>query len=146
MDSISFAGQMVRAVLERRKIKTRRLRKFKLGHKYMRENYALHAKFDHLKPIDIPPQSRIHYLADGLKPDWAGKTRPSIFMPEWASRTTIDVIQVIQVPLIDISEEDAQDEGFDDIQSFRNFWNILNGKKHPWNSNPLIWVHSLYLI
>jgi len=110
--------------------------------------------------------------ADGGKPKW----RPSIFMPRWASRLTLEITRVRVERLQDISEEDAKAEGFEPIifdefdiaeimfndpdcqeaevleilgpgqipakADFSLLWDKINGKKHPWASNPWVWVIS----
>lgn len=82
--------------------------------------------------------------------------RPSIFMPRWASRITLEITLVRVERLHDISDEDAQAEGVPDrhnvfhssIQSridnshIRNYavlWNSLHGKG-AWELNPWVWV------
>ena len=70
-------------------------------------------------------------------------------MPKWACRLWLEVVSVRVKRVQDISEGDAIAEGFiyaghgDDWQrhdSFRVYWDKLNSKKHPWDSNPWVWV------
>ncbi len=86
-----------------------------------------------------------------------GKWRPSIFMPRWASRITLEIVSVRVEGLWDITEEDAKAEGCDTFyrdafsetpdqlyisarDEFTALWDFINGKKHPWLSNPWTWV------
>lgn len=82
--------------------------------------------------------------------------RPSIFMPRWASRITLDVTDVRVQRLQDISEEDAKAEGAllpwtgwswdkaDDTRTgrseFEALWNSINGDG-AWEANP--WIVAL---
>jgi hypothetical protein len=78
--------------------------------------------------------------------------RPSIHMPRWASRITLELIGVRVERLHDISEEDAEAEGMDRsiinsgddtsfIPSFADLWAGINGADS-WNANPWVWVLS----
>ncbi|MDT3707447.1 MAG: hypothetical protein ROZ09_11515 [Thiobacillus sp.] len=92
---------------------------------------------------------------DGVLPD-GGKWRPSIYMPRWASRITLEIVSVRVERLQDISEEDAKAEGCEptsmgpngirlDVRqpTYRNgyaqLWNEINGPGS-WEANPWVWV------
>jgi hypothetical protein len=88
---------------------------------------------------------------DGIPLAW----RPSIHMPRWASRLALEVTEVRVQRLQEITEEDAQAEGFRDrydaaptgekdtaAEVFREAWDEINGKRGPWASNPWVWAIS----
>lgn len=108
----------------------------------------------------IEPQVKIVYRADKLfdteaKEHLCGnKWRPSIYLPRWASRITLEITGVRVERLHDISEEDARAEGCthtgigrhiaaDEIETareqFERLWQSINGEDS-WNANPLVWV------
>ena len=84
---------------------------------YVRETWAGEASYDDVPPRDIPDDACcICYDADGAWSDWdemthAGRWRPSIHMPKWASRLSLRVTDMRRQRLQDISEEDAVAEG-----------------------------------
>lgn len=76
-------------------------------------------------------------LPEGVAIPW----RPSIFMPRWASRISLDVASVRIERLHEISEADAMAEGFENVAAFRALWCELNGAES-WEANPFVWVVS----
>lgn len=78
---------------------------------------------------------------------FGGRWRPSIFMPRWASRITLDVVSIRVERLHAITEEDAKEEGVEPVENgderyrfgFRNAWHDINGGDS-WNANPFVWV------
>ena len=119
---------MVRNILDGRKTMTRRVLnpqpqgaegvfhcKYAVGdHLWVREAWrAESSEMDHIKPSNISRAAQILYEADGWWGDnkTVGKLRPSIFMPRWASRITLEVTTVKVGRLQDISVADAIAEG-----------------------------------
>ncbi len=88
-------------------------------------------------------------------PKWddpSHKFRPSIHMPRWACRIVLEITEVRVERLHSISNRDCVAEGFEPLgpehdypilkNEFRDLWEKLNGKKHPWASNPWCWCIS----
>lgn len=99
----------------------------------------------HYRATDPTPEL---YYEDSEDP--ACRWRPSIFMPRWASRITLEVIRVRVERLHGINEADAVAEGADwgacggpQIGSHRAgyaaLWEQINGPG-TWDANPWVWV------
>lgn len=89
--------------------------------------------------------------ASNAKPD-DGHWHPSIHMPRWACRITLEVVSVRVERLQDITAADAISEGIDhaghstDVvrdyspdERFSMLWEYINGPGS-WNANPWVWV------
>ena len=112
---------------------------------------------------NFAPGCEVFYRADGeslaVEP-W----RPSIHMPRWASRITLEITGVRVERLQEISEADAKAEGADCLtwsgiegtaadlidwplkevahphrNGFAVLWESINGPES-WNANPFVWV------
>ena len=75
-----------------------------------------------------------------IDPDYPVKWNPSIHMPRWASRLTLEVVEVRAQRLQDITEQDAIAEGVSCVAEFRELWDSINAKRAPWDSNPWVWA------
>ncbi|MBW0450878.1 hypothetical protein [Paraburkholderia phenoliruptrix] len=119
--------------------------------------------FAHIYRGNAMPETRcdedVVYAADGFRPDEYvyGSWKPSIHMPRWASRITLEVTGVRVERLNDISEDDARAEGCapawldvngQDVnaygkptyrQGFARLWRDINGADS-WDANPWVWV------
>ncbi len=96
--------------------------------------------------------TRYYYRADGRPDIWryGDRWKSSIYMPQRASRITLEVVNVSVERLQDISEEDAIAEGmrigiggmayFSCLDAYVAHWEKINGKKPgcKWKDNPLV--------
>lgn len=127
---------------------------------WVRETWCPHKYSD-------PNKKHAYYRAD--HPDWiAGEDitgwKPSIHMPRWASRITLEITDIRVERLQDISEEDARAEGvlpfahigkdqkiaFDlnrrnqgehpHTVAFASLWDGIANEDTKWKSNPWVWV------
>lgn len=93
---------------------------------------------------------------DGFFLDGREKWRPSIHMPRWASRLTLEVVSVRVERVQDITDADSRDEGVvcSDCASasprlehcccrllYRVLWSqIYDANGYGWDANPWVWV------
>lgn len=131
---------------------------------WVREAWRSVEAFDTLNPAKIAtecleagyrhPWAPIAYEVDARRVNWAqtwwhdhkaGRLRPSIHMPRWASRLTLTVTNVRVEQLQNISERDALAEGMTfphgmqwgshPRDAFHGLWNSLHGPD-AWAANP----------
>ena len=107
---------------------------------WVRETYCHGIEWDDCKPSEVDPLcggNAIWYFADGERPTegW-GKTRTSRFMPKWAARTWLEVLDVRAERLQEITAGDVEAEGvrIRNIgetywRAFHNVWDSLNAKR-----------------
>lgn len=174
---ILFSGAMVRAILDGRKTQTRRLVKCPVWvggiadderpsytHVYgavatvipcpygqpgdrlwVRESFTLCESIradGHRAPL---------YRATSIV-DAEAKWKPSIHMPRWASRLTLEIVSLRVERLQDITEADAILEGIEDkqmvdgvpmwtsaVEAYADLWDSINGEGS-WAANPWVWV------
>lgn len=180
---ILFSGQMVRAILEGRKTQTRRvLKKQPPAQSWLDEvSYPsfgasfwdpqagefIDFKNPYGKPGDRlwvretfmawPTPTAISYRATSdQEAAKLFKWKPSIFMPRWASRITLEIVSVRVERVQEISGDDCRKEGirFEEldpfsqiarnnqrISKFRELWDSINAKRgFGWDKNPWAWV------
>lgn len=125
---------------------------------WAREAWRTVAEANALPPRDLTPAHRIWYEANENNQPGAGKLRPSMFMPRWASRIMLELTGVRVERLQDISEADAMAEGIwktvsgyysygDEYNpsyttawdAYRALWESINGPGS-WDLNPWVWV------
>lgn len=111
---------------------------------WVRETWGLHNTL----PIDGPVGAHVYFRAtDGDRRELRYQLwRPSIFMPRWASRITLEITDIRVERLQEITEEDAIAEGFaagdgrpvngfdtespfPAVASFRSLWEQLNAER-----------------
>jgi len=125
---------------------------------WVRETWRTHAKYNDLAPRNLPEDAPIQYKANlsltgsvGVNAKW----RPSIFMPRWASRITLQVVEVKVERLQDISLDGILDEGCPiehrpencnrmghaAREWFLYLWDSINAERgYGWNMDPWVWV------
>lgn len=115
---------------------------------YVKEGIVRHATIPQL----------VGYYLDGCRvtEEWEVR-RTAMFMPKWAARMWLELTDVRIERVQDISESDAMDEGVgtwfeshphdewdgDPDQyrkGYRELWDSISAKKHPWKDNPWVWV------
>jgi hypothetical protein len=130
---------------------------------WVRESWATKREWNERSPSALPvihewktaEHPCIAYLASG-KPDHiehspVGRGRPSIHMPRWASRITLEITGIRAERVQDITAAGAIAEGIgvDDAQmretpNFRELWDSLNARRdkgiYAWTNNPWVWV------
>lgn len=127
---------------------------------WVREAWRVINLADVFAPREITAADRIWFEADGPHEPPAGRYRPGMFMPRWASRITLEITGVRVERLQEISRADAQAEGChhddpcdhkrrfceeigcegpDYRVGFRNLWESINGPES-WAANPWVWV------
>lgn len=131
---------------------------------WVRETFRLPAS---LESADLKfnwGQDQVYYRADQDDVYAATDWKPSIFMPRWASRFTLEITQIGLEEIQDISEWEAKQEGvvpnpkaldpctpYPARQSYRTafrlLWDELNAKRgFGWDTFPWVWCISFKVV
>ncbi len=113
---------------------------------------------DQFKGLKIPKfKEDVIYRIDGG--GWS-PWKPSIFMPRWASRISLEIIDVRVEKLQSISNEDSYKEGVtldhpsmaqypgEYKSAFEKLWDSINGKDKDksWKANPWVWCITFKVV
>lgn len=111
---------------------------------WVRETWGRYYPFEPVK---------LAYRADN--PEEHPKWKPSIHMPRWASRITLEITNIKVQRVQDISHDDAVAEGFSYVEpcaeyphgktwgrlGFSQTWDKINLERgYGWEANPWVWV------
>ncbi len=128
---------------------------------WVRETWVLgRASFQERTDTPLAPAQRggarapVIFRANEIHNDEEFKWKPSIFMPRWASRITIEVTGIRVQRVQEITAKGACEEGiFDDgkyqieaplpypVATFKHLWDSINSKRgFGWEMNPWVWV------
>lgn len=138
---------------------------------WVRETWAVPTECDSFSSGMLNRNVPMWYAADGEKRfitnagNGPGKARPSIHMPRWASRITLEItgVRVERLQAItwrnaiaegiepgtmgsagwkDYEAKDSEGAWSDPIDSYRTLWASINGRDNPgsWAANPWVWV------
>ena len=138
---------------------------------WVRETWAVGKDFNNLKPSklwkgDIESRLAVCYEADNdcIWNEYDhGKIRPSIFMPRWARRNTLEITGIRVERVQDISYVDSTKEGLIIPAAlkhrsefypggpyrapFKTLWDSINAKRgYGWKENPWVWVVEFKVI
>ncbi|MFW2973891.1 hypothetical protein ACN6UB_25950 [Serratia marcescens] len=119
-----------------------------------RADHGLKFCLDDESPVDYdryPGKNFAMWCSDLWNGEDGHSWSPSIHMPRWASRITLEITAVRVERLNDISEEDASAEGVAPSQhiitppealyrvGFLKLWQSIYGEES-WHANPWVWV------
>ena len=111
----------------------------------------LFASGGHFQPIPETQQAAELWMEAYGNGKHGESWRPSIFMPRWASRITLEITGVRVERLNTITIEDIIAEGLSSHlrehdaccelkDQFAALWDSINSKRASWKSNPWVWV------
>lgn len=110
-------------------------------------NYSIDCSDDCEKAGFIPDEYGTYHI---LNKDVPTRWRNPLYMPRWASRIDLEITGIRAERVQDITIDDIYAEGCSALSSdadaselyewFSSLWDSINCKKHPWNSNPWVWV------
>lgn len=142
---IIFGRDMVRAIMEWRKLQTRRIVSDRSVEPPYKAGDFLWVRETWHKDAD----DRFHYRADyGDDAQVAFWWKPSIHMPKEAARTFLVVDSVRMERLQEIDDWEALAEGASSREEFAAMWDDLlkpvGMGQYGWDANPVVWVITFH--
>jgi len=121
---------------------------------WVRETWATEHRLDTLTVSELGHASEIPLFYKADSPIQTilviGKWRPSVFMPRWASRITLEITAIRVERLQEITRNDIKAEGLGmptlpnshlPYLEFRDLWDSINALLgYGWETNPWVWV------
>ena len=170
---ILFSAPMVRAILDDTKTQTRRIVKPQPAGEWaatgrsscpygqpgdrlwVREQHEFLMRYKNVRCLYRADMSEKIVEAPYIPK--VNRGRPSIHMPRWASRITLEIVSVRVERLQDMHHKTNEflaegimlspSELFPDVNTadklereFIKLWDSINAKRAPWSSNPWVWV------
>lgn len=133
------------------------------GGLWVRETFSVRDYWDNesVGGLGFAKNRKCCYKADGNKPKWAGRWRPSIFMPRWASRINLEIVNIRIERIQEITYDDCLKEGWNGYNGdygkttdvggselyadsrawYQELWDSINAKRgYDWAKNVWVWV------
>jgi hypothetical protein len=119
---------------------------------WVKETFSWVGNGHSLRDLEFLRSAETPKLVYRASVEQSDRWHPSLHMPRWASRITLEIVSVRIERLNDISEDDAFHEGCEPwtiegpagyelsyVEEFAQLWESINGKGS-WSKNDWVWV------
>lgn len=137
---ILFKPFMIREILTGKKTETRRRIDGDGVNRYGKSGDLLYIKETYCKTHDILKEYMYKYDYKEQDLNKSYKWKSGLFMPRNAARYWLQIIEIKQDLLCNITEKDARAEGFKNRKEFINAWNKINPYNFFYEGLLKVWV------